>query len=89
MKRISLVLSLIALTTSASFATAYTHKSKAKVKISKKVLSRQCCTVSATWNEDGGSSHSVTACAGWFLSNNENAYERACEKARKALNAVQ
>ena len=45
-------------------------------------LGRQCCTV-FKYNSDGTSIY-ITACAGWFLSDDEKAMERACEKADEA-----
>ena len=46
--------------------------------------SRQCCTVTNTFAD--GSSVQITACAGWFLSNDAKAYAKACEKANGGLN---
>ncbi len=83
-----LTLTILLLLASVSFAGEHKKKVKSNAKNIKRAISRQCCTVTAAWNEDGGSSNTVTACAGWFLSNDQNAYERACEKARQALNAV-
>ena len=48
-----------------------------------KLLRGADCTV--TIGIPGVGTISVTAHAGWFLSNTENAYERACEKARQKL----
>lgn len=41
---------------------------------------RQCCTVT-NFSPSTGSGVSVTACSGWFLSNTDNSYNKACEKA--------
>ena len=47
------------------------------------IVGRQCCT-KTTYMADG-SSVSITACAGWFLSNDENAMTRACAKVDEAM----
>ncbi|MFD0860811.1 hypothetical protein ACFQ1M_01215 [Sungkyunkwania multivorans] len=44
---------------------------------------RQCCT-KTTYLSDG-SSVSITACAGSFLSNDANAMTRACKKVDEAM----
>lgn len=44
---------------------------------------RQCCT-KTTYMADG-TSVSITACAGWFLSNDANAMTRACAKVDEAM----
>lgn len=46
-------------------------------------LGRQCCT--KTTFDDFGNSVSITACAGWFLSNDANALNRACAKVDEAM----
>lgn len=46
-------------------------------------VGRQCCT--KTTHMSDGSSVSITACAGWFLSNDANALNRACEKVDAAM----
>ena len=46
-------------------------------------MGRQCCTKTVYFSD--GTSLSMTACAGWFLSNDANAYVRACNKASEAL----
>ncbi|WP_456375953.1 hypothetical protein [Lutibacter sp.] len=46
-------------------------------------VGRQCCT-KTTYMADG-SSISITACAGWFLSNSANAMTRACAKVDRAM----
>lgn len=46
-------------------------------------VGRQCCT-KTTYMSDG-SSVSITACAGWFLSNDANALTRACAKVDEAM----
>lgn len=48
---------------------------------------RQCCTATA-FDPYTGTGVSVTACAGWFLSNSDNAYNRACEKAQEGFESV-
>ncbi|NCT17486.1 MAG: hypothetical protein COS42_04220 [Flavobacteriales bacterium CG03_land_8_20_14_0_80_35_15] len=50
---------------------------------SDKEVGRQCCT--KTTHMADGSSISITACAGWFLSNNANAMTRACAKVDGAM----
>jgi uncharacterized protein YxeA len=47
---------------------------------------RECCTQEAY--DSNGNLVSVTSCAGWFLSNSENAYNRACDKALAGLSAI-
>ncbi|MBK8087048.1 MAG: hypothetical protein IPK31_03290 [Chitinophagaceae bacterium] len=63
MKKISLLLALIAFTASVSFAAKTPNKSK--LKISKLNLGRECCTATGSWGENGATI-SVTACSGWF-----------------------
>lgn len=46
-------------------------------------LRRQCCTVTH-FSSSSGIQIDITACAGWFLSDDEKAMERACEKADEA-----
>lgn len=46
-------------------------------------VGRQCCT-KTTFMADG-SAISITACAGWFLSNDANAMTRACAKVDEAM----
>lgn len=46
-------------------------------------VGRQCCT-KTTFMADG-SSVSITACAGWFLSDDANAMTRACAKVDEAM----
>lgn len=58
-----------------------------KSKSDKKEDGRQCCTKS-TIDESTGSIISITACAGWFLSNDASALTRACEKADQALRSL-
>ena len=43
---------------------------------------RECCTKTIVF--DGGYI-SITACAGWFLSNSANAMTRACAKVDQAM----
>lgn len=50
------------------------------------VVGRQCCAQSAT--DADGNVVTIEACAGWFLSNDLNAYARACDKALAALAAI-
>jgi len=49
-------------------------------------VGRQCCT-KTTYMADG-SSVSITACAGWFLSNDANALARACRKVNEAMGVL-
>ncbi len=56
---------------------------KGKKEKTKEIVGSQCCT--RTVPGPDGSMISVTACAGWFLSNDANAMARACSKANKAL----
>jgi hypothetical protein len=45
---------------------------------------RQCCTKTRSMSD--GSSISVTACAGWFLSDDASAMTRACAKVFNSMN---
>lgn len=87
MKNLSLLVALLAFTTFSAFAGTRTKK-KIKAKTSKKIVGRECCTKTATWGENGATI-TVTACAGWFLSNSENAHARACEKVDNAIAGYQ
>lgn len=58
-------------------------KAKKVIKPKPTPLSRQCCTKSFI-DASSGVAISVTACAGWFLSNDAAALTRACEKADAA-----
>lgn len=42
------------------------------------IFGRECC--SAKLPQPDGFSVKITACAGWFLSDSEKAYDRACAK---------
>ncbi|WP_192821918.1 hypothetical protein [Rufibacter sp. LB8] len=57
----------------------------AKSSETEQVFDRQCC--SKTVPLEDGNSITITACAGWFLSNDAAAYARACEKTREAIEA--
>jgi len=50
----------------------------AKTKNSNQAVGRECCT--KEYEGPNGSTVSITACAGWFLSNSDAAEERACAK---------
>lgn len=52
-------------------------------KVNDEILGRQCCS-KTTYMADG-SSVEITACAGWFLSNDANAMTRACAKVNEAM----
>lgn len=57
------------------------HKSVAEID-----AGRQCCEKAGT--DSNGNQFTVEACAGWFLSNDGSAHQRACDKANIALQAV-
>lgn len=46
-------------------------------------IGRQCCS-KTTYMADG-TSVTISACAGWFLSDDANAMTRACDKVNKAM----
>lgn len=48
-------------------------------------VGRQCCTKTVPVAGGNGSTISITACAGWFLSNDANAMTRACAKVDEAM----
>jgi hypothetical protein len=91
-----LVLLCSAMLSSAAFATSGIKKGHGSIKSkttkkqvkksAKKMFGRECCTQEAF--DSDGNLISVTACAGWFLSNSLNAYERACDKALAGLAAI-
>jgi hypothetical protein len=85
MKKISLVVALLALTATVSFSAVKPKKSK--LNFAKKFFGRECCTRTGTMG-DNGATISITVCSGWFLSNSETAHARACEKADEAIAAV-
>lgn len=87
MKKLPLLFTLFAFTSFAAFGGVRTKK-KFKPKTIKKVVGRECCTKTAAWGENGATI-TVTACAGWFLSNSDNAKARACEKVDEAIAAYQ
>jgi hypothetical protein len=45
----------------------------------KEKVGRQCCSKQIL-DFDTGITYTVTACAGWFLSDDDKALERACDK---------
>ncbi|SNR14376.1 hypothetical protein [Tenacibaculum jejuense] len=61
---------------------AFTLTSSATKK-EKEKFGRQCCTKTQYMSD--GSSVAITACAGWFLSNNARALNRACAKVDEAM----
>jgi hypothetical protein len=83
MKNLFLFLTLFIFTAFSAFG-GISAKKKSNAKTSNKIVGRECCTKTVAWG-DNGATIQVTACAGWFLSNSENAHERACEKVDQAI----
>jgi hypothetical protein len=90
MRKLALFLFIGCLVATASSASDNMEKTKLKpqpkTKLVKVEFGRECCTV--TIGGAGSPEISATACAGWFLSNSDNAAERACDKARAKLLAA-
>jgi hypothetical protein len=99
MMKITFVLLCTFLLTTASFATVSSPLKHQNTLVNKKqikhgaselektaVFERQCCTQSAF--DSDGNLIEVTACAGWFLSNDIKAHDRACDKALAGLEAL-
>lgn len=80
------MVALLAFTASLSFSAV--KPKKTNLNFAKFFSGRECCTKTGAWG-DNGATITVTVCSGWFLSNSENAYARACEKAEEALAAAQ
>ena len=59
---------------------------KLHVAIVKSDYGRECCEKAGM--DDHGNIITVEACAGWFLSNSDNAHARACDKANAALREI-
>ena len=76
MKKILLLGLLLCFVASLSSASRNTPNAAAE-------LGRQCCTITH-FSSYSGIQIDITACAGWFLSNDDKAMERAGAKAEEA-----
>jgi hypothetical protein len=90
MKKIIFLFSIAFGVNASSYASNLVQKERdagpVALNMKKEPLSRQCCEQSAT--DANGNIVTIEACAGWFLSDDINAHDKACDKARAALGSI-